>query len=157
MTWSIPGNVSKLVPAVPSVDGVADVFAFQSDGTVQAITSDGTVAWTGDATNALGAVSRIMPDFQGGLVLAPWDPATGKRKYYRLDGMTGQRLDFNLGTDHAYAVGLFPDGTFSAVINTTQEVVGLDLTTGAEKFRDKPAAGAGYGDMIVAGDGMLIV
>ena len=28
--------------------GVADVFALQNDGTVQAITSDGTTAWTAD-------------------------------------------------------------------------------------------------------------
>ena len=42
--WSNPGNgsgVTKIVPAVPSPTGVADVFAFQGDGTVQAITSDG--------------------------------------------------------------------------------------------------------------------
>ena len=40
--WSNPGNgsgVSKIVPAVPSATGVADVFAFQGDGTVQAITA----------------------------------------------------------------------------------------------------------------------
>jgi hypothetical protein len=43
VTWSNPGNgsgVYKIVPAVPSPSGVADVFAFQKDGTVQAITSD---------------------------------------------------------------------------------------------------------------------
>lgn len=42
--WSNPGNgsgVTKIVPAVPSATGVADVFAFQGDDTVQAITSDG--------------------------------------------------------------------------------------------------------------------
>jgi hypothetical protein len=41
--WSNPGNgsgVTSIVPAVPSTSGVADVFAFQGDGTVQAITSD---------------------------------------------------------------------------------------------------------------------
>ncbi|HEY1183914.1 MAG TPA: hypothetical protein VGE89_07005, partial [Bryobacteraceae bacterium] len=47
--WCNPGDgsgVNWIVPAVPSTSGVADVFAFQNDGTVQAITSDGTVAWT---------------------------------------------------------------------------------------------------------------
>lgn len=52
--WSNPGNgsgVTKIVPAVPSATGVADVFAFQGDGTVQAITSDG-------ATRALSSPTR---------------------------------------------------------------------------------------------------
>ena len=40
----------SIVPAVPSPTGVADVFAFQNDGTVQAITSDGTTAWTADVS-----------------------------------------------------------------------------------------------------------
>ena len=46
--WSVPASASagSIVPAAPSPTGVADVFAFQSDGTVQAITSDGLVAWT---------------------------------------------------------------------------------------------------------------
>ncbi len=47
--WSNPGDgsgVTAVVPAVPSATGVADIFAFQADGTVQAITADGTTAWT---------------------------------------------------------------------------------------------------------------
>jgi len=50
--WSNPGDgsgVQSIVPAVPSSSGVADVFAFQADGTVAAITSDGTTAWTTSA------------------------------------------------------------------------------------------------------------
>jgi hypothetical protein len=53
--WSNPGDgsgVTSIVPAVPSASGVADVFAFQNDGTVQAITSDGTTAWTADVSLA---------------------------------------------------------------------------------------------------------
>ena len=64
--WSNPGNgsgVNWIVPAVPSPSGVADVFAFQNDGTVQAITSDGSTAWTA-AAKYWG-----IPDFQGGLVV----------------------------------------------------------------------------------------
>ena len=47
--WSNPGDGSRVgwtVPAVPSTSGLADVFALQNDGTVQAIRSDGITAWT---------------------------------------------------------------------------------------------------------------
>jgi len=90
--WSNPGDgsgVSSIVPAVPSASGVADVFAFQSDGTVQAITSDGTTAWTAGSSYA-GAV----PDFQGGLV-AMVSGTTGGSSIVKLDGMTGQPYPFN--------------------------------------------------------------
>jgi len=53
------------VPAVPASTGVADVFAFQNDGTVAAIASDGTTAWTADVSQAY---YQVLPDFQGGLV-----------------------------------------------------------------------------------------
>ena len=71
--WSNPGNgsgVSNIVPAVPSPSGVADVFAFQNDGTVQAVTADGTTAWTADVSQAEYTVNGqlAVPDFQGGLV-----------------------------------------------------------------------------------------
>ena len=59
--WSNPGDgsgVQSIVPAVPSTSGVADVFAFQADGTVQAITSDGTVAWTADVSHGNGRFCR---------------------------------------------------------------------------------------------------
>ncbi len=52
--WSSPGAFSKIIPAVPSPTGVADVFALQNDGTVQAITSDGITAWTADVSNSGG-------------------------------------------------------------------------------------------------------
>ena len=92
--WSVPGNVTKIVPAVPSPSGVADVFAFQcenfdpsqspscwGDVTVQAITSDGTTAWTASLS-----VEPILPDFQGGLVNV--DSDTGS--IVKVDGTTGQ-------------------------------------------------------------------
>src|SRR4051812_48620631 len=69
--WSNPGNgsgVDSIVPAVPSPTGVADVFAFQHDGTVHAITSDGATAWTADVSLAYGS-QHVVPDFQGGLVV----------------------------------------------------------------------------------------
>ena len=86
--WSNPGDgsgVNYIVPAVPSTSGVADVFAFQADGTVQAITSDGTSAWTADLSQARYA----LPDFQGGLaVVTP--VVAGQSSIYKLDGTTGQ-------------------------------------------------------------------
>jgi hypothetical protein len=94
--WSNPGpatGVAKIVPAVPSPSGVADVFAFDqtdcSQGcTVQAITSDGTTAWTA----SLAAAVVVLPDFQGGLVAA--ESSTGQNgnldTIVKLDGITGQ-------------------------------------------------------------------
>lgn len=67
--WSNPGDgsgVQNIVPAVPSSTGVADVFAFQASGNVQAIASDGTVAWT---ANLGSPYATAIPDFQGGLVI----------------------------------------------------------------------------------------
>jgi len=94
--WSNPGDgsgVSSIVPAVPSPNGVADVFAFQNDGTVQAITSDGTTAWTVDLDiNVLQA----LPDFQGGLVsltcspVYDWACTVSKQTVIQYDGVTGQ-------------------------------------------------------------------
>ena len=70
--WSNPGDgsgVDAIVPAVPSPTGVADVFAFNYDGTVQAIRSDGTTAWTADVSQAgIYEAGGIVPDFLGGLV-----------------------------------------------------------------------------------------
>jgi len=54
--WSNPGDgsgVTSIVPAVPSTTGVADVFAIQNDGTVQAISADGTLAWTAPVSQVL--------------------------------------------------------------------------------------------------------
>ena len=51
--WSNPGDgsgVQQILPAVPSQAGVADVFALQNDGKIQAMKSDGTVAWTSDVS-----------------------------------------------------------------------------------------------------------
>src|SRR5205807_7040518 len=60
--WSDPGDgsgVTSIVPAVPSSTGVADVFARQGDCSVQAIASDGTLAWTA----SVGASGTLLPDF----------------------------------------------------------------------------------------------
>ncbi len=132
--WSVPGpggDVSRIVPAVPSPTGVADVFAIhdssdQSDPTVvQAITSDGVTAWTA----TLGPGAALLPDFQGGLVVSD---NQGIRK---LDGITGQSYP-------AYPPGGEPlavhtDGTIFTVVYDTdgkRSVVGIDPISGAQKF-----------------------
>jgi hypothetical protein len=79
--WSNPGDgsgVSSIVPAVPSSTGVADVFATNADGSVQAITANGQTAWT--TPNVSGS---LIPDFQGGTAVFTGTTIS------RLDGMTG--------------------------------------------------------------------
>ncbi len=168
--WSNPGDgsgVQSIVPAVPSTSGVADVFAFQADGTVQAITSDGNTAWTADVSNAFRAPEGALPDFQGGLVLA------GQSSIWKLDGITGQPYP-------AYTVDPFPavtglagvhtDGTIFAIQSTpngggtyTTSVIGIDPLAGTQKFSVQlPAGDTGAGneevlDFMIAGDGYAYV
>ena len=167
--WSNPGDgsgVTKIVPAVPSATGVADVFSFQASGNVQAIASDGTVAWTANIGQA-----SAMPDFQGGLVVM--DDYSIKK----LDGLTGQSYpaytyaqppcfpNQHQGcSDYSAAVLAHTDGTIFAL--EADSVIGIDPTTGQSKFRvpmehgNTDVYGRILGDvnpsvrsMIVAGDG----
>jgi len=132
--WSNPGDgsgVTNIVPAVPSATGVADIFAFQADGTVQAITSSGATAWTASLPSSAAAV----PDFQGGLVVAA--PAS----INKLDGITGQAYP-------AYSAATQSDSLSTPVVHTngtiftidtnssanTASVIGINPTTGAQIF-----------------------
>ncbi len=166
--WSNPGNgsgVQSIVPAVPSANGVADVFAFQNDGTVQAITADGTTAWTADVSQAMNVWPwPILPDFQGGLVVA------GNGSIWRLDGITGTpygTYSCGAGFGCGGRMAVHTDGTVFAIRGTgepgTLAVVGID-PTGAEKFRvplQIPAGplvdGMGSLGLIIAGDGYAYV
>jgi IPT/TIG domain len=162
VVWSNPGNgsgVTKIVPAVPSPTGAADVFAFQGDGTVQAITSDGTTAWTADVSHAMpvsvAGVRSVLPDFQGGLVAFECcDHPTAS--IVRFDGLTGQRYPAytpDEGTDLWWGfryrpdqslggMAIHPDGTVFAIEEAvnypaslyTASVIGIDPTTGTRKF-----------------------
>ncbi len=111
------------MPAQPSTTGVADVFAFQADGTVQAITSDGTTAWIADVSNAFRAPEGALPDFQGGLVLA------GQSSIWKLDGITGQPYP-------AYAVDPYPALTELTNAQWALGLAGTDLSanTGSPSF-----------------------
>jgi len=158
--WSNPGDgsgVGWIVPAVPSASGVADVFAFQNDHTVAAITSDGTTAWTADLSS-LGewrqGSGNTLPDFQGGLVV------TDGSSVWKLDGMTGQVYPKYTVSESVSGMAVHPDGTIFA-LDGWDAVVGIDPTTGTAKFRvpvpsdacaDCVRIEAGYAP-IIAGDG----
>jgi hypothetical protein len=179
--WSNPGNgcVSSIVPAVPSTNGIADVFAFPCDNTrVQAITSDGTTAWTADVSQA----QWVMPDFQGGLVkLIPVGTQYPHGAIVKLDGITGQPGAVYTPTGTSYLktssttgpyLSVHTDGTVFAIVShnpdpTTfyiapDEVIGVDPTTGTQKFSVPLTRGADdveqeeY-ELIVAGDGYAYV
>jgi hypothetical protein len=162
------------VPAVPSPSGVADVFAFQNDGTVQAITSDGTTAWTADLSRAYGWASQgyIMPDFQGGLTVMMLDyNDSAPYSIVKFDGITGQPYP-------AYSPGetsmllpygpwwaVHPDGTIFALQENSNSdaVIGIDPSTGTQKFSvplpmklfddDLPVYSSFASALMVAGDG----
>ena len=129
--WSNPGDgsgVAYIVPAVPSESGVADVFAFQGDGTVAAIKSDGITAWTANLNGA-----NPVPDFQGGLVLAT------PQSIMKLDGTTGVPYPAFIAAtqnDSLSAPAIHTDGTIFTVdtANNSASVIGIDPTTGKPKF-----------------------
>jgi len=168
--WSNPGNgsgVTSIVPAVPSSSGVADVFAFQNDGTVAAITSDGTTAWTASSAN------QVLPDFQGGLAMANYDEDTSTWSIWKVDGITGQSYPSysvaqygSPGSGSLATMAVHTDGTiFAAFCGLVCEwinasVVGIDPSTGTSKFNIPLCDGALNGwanKMIVAGDGYAYV
>jgi len=149
--WSNPGNgsgVANFFPAVPSPTGVADVFALQNDGSVMAIASDGTVAWS--VTPAL-TPTNLLPDFQGGAVITSGGRYTSS--IYKLDGLTGQPYPAYTTTYNASlpalkkglgAPAIHTDGTIltEEYASTTRGdnteaawVLGIDPTTGTAKFR----------------------
>jgi len=155
--WSNPGDgsgVDRIVPAVPSASGVADVFAFQNDGTVQAITSDGITAWTADVSQALAYSEPVLPDFQGGLVVLSFgDSNNWTGSIVKFDGITGQPYPAytppaQTSDTSAYLwdglVGVHTDGTifagetegYGAGADWWQQdsVIGIDPTTGTQKF-----------------------
>ena len=187
--WSNPGGGSgagMIIPAVPSATGLADVFAPQNDGTVQAITSDGITAWSlavpsGAPINGSGAwtYASVMADFQGGLVVTDLLANGGNGSIMKVDGITGLPYPaYSLArlTDNFIAAAVHTDGTIFVL--QTDSVLGIDPTTGAQKFSvtlpiGQPVVtpftncpsgndvGYGYsqqpGHLIVAGDGNAYV
>jgi hypothetical protein len=141
--WSNPGDgsgVGSIVPAVPSPNGVADVFAFQNDGTVAAITSEGITAWTAQATQG-----NAVPDFNGGLVVVNYQSSGGYQtiaSIVDLDGITGQPDSTYTPGDAVSGGGVLvhTDGTIFSVQASTDtpssaiSIVGIDPTSGTQKF-----------------------
>jgi hypothetical protein len=162
--WSNSGNgsgVYSAVPAVPSPEGIADAFAFQSDGTVQAITNDGLTAWSADVSQALS----VVPDFQGGLAVLTYDDSSGSYSIYSLDGVTGTAYpaysassDSEIDTE---TLVVHPDGTIFAVernSDTGDSFIAIDSATGVKQFSvalpviTDHVSVASYG-VLIAGDG----
>ncbi len=148
-------GVASIVPAVPSSSGVADVFAFNGDGTVSAITSDGTTAWTADVSQAAW---QPLPDFRGGLVMMTSNSIVG------LDGMTGRPAFTYTPADGwlGSSLAVHPDGTvFAILVGNSWSLIGIDPTTGATKFSVPiPPANVSQepaGGIIIAGDGYAYV
>jgi hypothetical protein len=157
-----------------SASSRGNIFAFQCDHMVQAITSDGTTAWSADVSQA----RWVMPDFQGGLVeLLPVGTQYPHGAIVRLDGITGLADYVYTPTDGTSYLktssttgpylSLHTDGTVFAVLyhfpNTLpDEVIGIDPTTGTQKFSVPLTRGvddvsqAEY-ELIVAGDGYAYV
>ncbi len=158
--WSNPGNgsgVYSIVPAVPSASGVADVFAFQGDGTVQAITSEGKTAWTADVSMAY----PVVPDFQGGLVGIDQSGYSGA--IVKWDGMTGQRGPaYTPSGTLEYSLGVHTDGTVFAIQRSPNAVIGVDPAMGTQRFSipvtiPGQSEGPEFSGMIVGGDGYAYV
>jgi hypothetical protein len=176
LLWSNPGNgsgVKKIVPAVPSPSGVADVFAIQNDGTIQAITADGITAWT--ATTGLSVQDLYaIPDFQGGLIAGDINGGM----FRKFDGITGQPYPA-FGCDRGNPAAdtgcgwpvVHPDGTVFMVTFTPWPspvfLTGFDPTTGSTKFNLPLPAPCTlnqdecpiplYPDPVIAGDGYAYV
>jgi hypothetical protein len=125
--WSTPGDgsgVAQILPAVPSDSGV-DVFGLQKSGNIQAVKTDGKVAWT----STVGTDKKLVPDFLGGLAVAD------SQSIRKLDGLTGQPLpayNFVNPNGSVPPVLVHTDGTVLTVDGDT--VVGIDPITGRPKF-----------------------
>jgi hypothetical protein len=136
--WSNSGDgsgVYQVVPAVPSLTSVADVFAFLVSDRVAAVTSDGNTAWIADLS---GAAAPPVPDFDGGLIIVAQD------SLQKLDPATGQpKFTYSLSHYPVYPppVAVSTDGTIFTVDG--ENVVGIDSATGSVKFREAMQTGVG--------------
>lgn len=126
--WSVPGDgsgVSQIIPAVPSPSGVADTFAIQNSGAVQAVTANGQVAWTAVLDSNYTSVNA---DFLGGMV------ETTPSAVKRFDGITGQPstvYSYN-STTSSTSAKFHTDGTIFTIDGGS--VVGIDPVAGTAKF-----------------------
>lgn len=134
--WSDLGDgsgVSSIMPAVPSETGVADVFAVNNSGSVQAIQTDGTVAWT--ASTPVSDFPIYLPDFQGGMIV--YDGV--QSMITRFDGMTGQPnvlyspgITTGLGVPAVHTDGIIFIPEFT---DAQTYLTGIDSSAGGAKFK----------------------
>ena len=142
--------MTRIVPAVPSNNGVADVFAFLNDGTVRAITSEGSTAWTADVSMA----DAVIPDFQGGLITT--ESAQSLPSISKYDGVTGQKRTLYTSSWFDLKAAVAPDGTVFAADRSRSMLVGIDSVSGSQRFA-VPISASNWQPvdtgLIVAGDG----
>jgi hypothetical protein len=168
--WSVPGDASgflQILPAVPSTTGVADVFAVQRSGGVQAISADGIVKWTATP----GTDKTLLADFQGGLVVAD---SQSVKKLNAATGQANPAYTLLNSSGSTPPVLVHTDGTIITVDGGS--VVGIDPATGNPKFsipleqsvrssngncgEFTPSEGSGppeVGRGIIAGDGFAYI
>ena len=164
--WSNPGDgsgVQQILPAVPSQAGVADVFALQNDGKIQAIKSDGTVAWTSDVSayvvggffngvlhttadwgtdDADVAGAGVRPNFQGGITFRATNCNDDALRcaLVTLDGGTGQVVSTYTPAGGNQNFGDFLIHTDGTIFNLEMDgnddlvVTGIDSSSGTAKF-----------------------
>jgi hypothetical protein len=121
--WSVPGNPRQILPAVPSSEGVADVFSVSNDWRrVQAITADGHTKWVANTSGGY-----TIPDFQGGFV----DAGDVIQKY---DGKTGQPFPAYIPSTPYWVNGIHTDGTVFTLAEDQPKLIGIDSKTGQPKF-----------------------
>lgn len=148
--WSLPAdglNVQEIIPALPVPGGAADLFSVEASNsgevpyTVRAVTIDGNPVWSAQVP-ATGN-STWMADSSGGLVTLTEDS-----QIIKVDPSTGQQ-DWEYSVSSAQGLGQLaahPNGTiFTAqqtalgcynpdVCDSTDQIVGIDDTTGQTKF-----------------------
>lgn len=129
--WSVPGDgsgVALILPAVPSSEGVADVFALQNSGNVQAITSGGKVAWM----KPVNPSANLLPDFQGGLVVVDSQSIT------KFDGMTGQTYPAYTFANPPQAQAFSAIGTAKGISSRRKQALATQGLRGAQSSGSTP-------------------
>jgi hypothetical protein len=144
--WSDPvdNGVLSIVPAVPSLSGVADVFALDGQCNILAVASNGTVPWTANIGRPPqypyyavqpGPCNTFLPDFQGGLVVEsqkgftqPDGQVYFQNYLQKFDGLTGQPYPaFTLINTSAITFSDAPQGAYPpAAVSTDGTIFTVD-------------------------------
>jgi len=144
--WTVPSTASLgfAVQAMPTSDGVADLFVVQPSGAVQALKADGTLAWT--ASLGFDPSGVAYPDPKGGLIgIAKRTANTPDVEMTRLDPSGRPSWGYRPGVyyfDEKKDMAIQPDGTIfqtqgipDGSSGALVSVVAIDGVLGTEKFR----------------------